>query len=225
MISNMELKQILAAILFLLPGILSLKWVEYMTNINRSSHDNLEKTLLTIVYSFPSVMVTLLIIGRVTDYQITGFSDLTKTANDFEFLSLYGLLILITSFGTACLDLKIIRPIFKFLTNKYRDIEGLTHIEPISVWGKINDSNSDKIVFISSLSDPQTGVWGILEWTSLSSVENKEMIILGTNQIEKISSELTTPDYTYVDIENQSVIKVFICTADTIKKLNTAYKS
>lgn len=221
----MELKQIIAAILFLLPGILSLKWVEYMTSFSQSKQDNLQKTLLTIIYSFPSVMVTLLIIDRLTDFQITGLSDLTKTANDFKFLSLYGVLILATSFGTACLDLKIIRPIFNKLINWYRDTEELSHISQTSIWGTINDSSLTKIVFVTNLSEPSEGVWGILEVSSMPNDENKEVILIGTETIKQISSELNAPDSTYVDINNQTVIKIYNCTDEVIEKLNNAFNA
>jgi uncharacterized membrane protein YjjB (DUF3815 family) len=219
----MELKNIIAALLFILPGILSYKWVEYMSSYSQSDKDNLEKTILTLVYSFPSVIVSLLIISFITNYKISGLSDLTKTADDFSFLSLYSILILFTSFGTACMDLKIIRPISNFVFNFYRSSEGLSNLESVSIWGKITDSNITKIVFIASITDPNTGVWGILDSGSVPRDERREILLIGSDEIEKIKSELKSTDYTYIDVHNQTLIKAFDCTEEVIQKLNSAF--
>lgn len=222
----MNVENIIALVLFILPGIMAYKWVQLMSSLRNRDKGSIEFSALILVYAIPSVVVDLLIIEFITgSSKLTGIKDLTKAADSIEFLTIFLFISIFTSFGTACLDLKIVRPTINKLISFYRDTNAMSNIDSKPIWTKIFESNDVYIANIYSLSGEGKNTWGFIQSVS-GNDEPRDLFLSGVGVAEILESKMKNKqaDNAYVDIENQTVVKLYKCTEELINELNLHYQ-
>ncbi|WP_096199482.1 hypothetical protein [Bacillus sp. FJAT-45350] len=205
----MELKTVIATILFILPGVLAYNWSEYVSNTTNRNKTNTEKTVMILCFAIPIVSLSLLVLNTWFNYDISGLTSLTKAGDDINFLLSYVLVNVIIAYFVAEIWVLYLRKLINTFVNFNRGSSGLTSRQTLSVWEEAFDNEGTKVAYIAEMSNPSSGQWGILKTISLSEERDREYILIGTEVIENVKYLFTESTNSYIDSKSGMLVRLY----------------
>lgn len=205
----MGIDDLIGLILFILPGYITFKWKELFSNSNKNIQDTtIEKPAEIILFSIPVVFITQLILSFY--FKVKGIHGLIKLSYDFKFLTCYLVLVTALSILLAFIWTKWIEKITLKAVNKIRSKNKKLHISPNSVWEQtLSHGDYTKVVCIYPLGDEENAEWGFLTSHSRTIENEKQLYLEGSEDIKRIKDKFINPEKTFIDIDTQTVIRIF----------------
>lgn len=206
----MDIENVIAIVLFILPGFFTFFWNEHLSSSKSiEQKTELEKSTEILLFAIPTVYIALVIM-KCFGYKIDGFQSLENASKHFNFITFYFLISIPISFICSFFWVTFFRNWLSLIINKHRVTYKKGSITSLSVWEETLNLGNNRIAFVYKIGEAEKGEWGILESGNKPSDPNREISLIGTIEVEKIDKSRLTEERTYINTLSQVVIKTYV---------------
>jgi hypothetical protein len=204
----MELSKILPALTLLLPGVISLYFIDRIEQSKKKERDATERLVYILISGIiPSICSILLL--NILFGEANSISDAANNMNRISYLLLFILFGTLLSYIWAIIFVKAIRPFAYYVINDTRKGRKLSKLKNESVWGQFFDSEENSIVYVYHISNPTQGTWGIINSTSEPHEEDRDIRLIGSKEIKKKKHKLKVVKDTFIDAKTGIVVESY----------------
>jgi hypothetical protein len=204
----MELSKILPALTLLLPGVISLYFIDRIEQSKKKERDATERLIYIlisgIIPSISSILLLNLFFGEPYSIEAAA-NNMTK----ISYLLLFILVGTLLSYIWSIIFVKAIRPFAYYVINDTRKGRKLSKLKNESVWGQYFDSEENSIVYVYHITNPTQGTWGIINSASEPHEEDRDIRLIGSKEIEKKKHKLKVVKDTFIDVKTGIVIESY----------------
>jgi ABC-type multidrug transport system fused ATPase/permease subunit len=204
---QMEISAMISALLLLFPGWITIYFIDSLGTAKKRDKDAISTLIRILIAGIIPAGAAILIYS--SEYPIKTLKDAVDLISQIKYLGLYLTLSSVLAFLTAFLWHYIMSKLISKMINGLRESDNAANLDDVPVWSKFFDRSENAIVYVYHLSNKQGGVWGILQSSSQASDEDRDLLVIGSTDIEEVKHKLTQVKEAFIDMKTGTVIESY----------------